>query len=110
MGCRPLPVGGRPVSADDYTPTTAEVEADWLNWQSMLAEDSDVEANSRAVMQWRRWLVAHDAEVARAAAAEAWDRAADRWYEFCQAEAATSDPDKLPTEPVNPYRKVATDE
>ncbi|MFL0711653.1 MAG: hypothetical protein ACJLS2_02420 [Microcella pacifica] len=56
-----------------YTPSDDEVMTDYLNMQSLIGDESDIDANYQAVLRWGRWLAAHDAEVARAAAEKAWD-------------------------------------
>ena len=56
---------------EPYTPSDDEVMTDYLNMQSLIGDESDIDANYQAVLRWGRWLAAHDAEVARAAAEKA---------------------------------------
>jgi len=61
---------------EPYTPSDDEVMTDYLNMQSLIGDESDIDANYQAVLRWGRWLAAHNAEVARAAAEKAWDEGA----------------------------------
>ena len=95
------------MSADEYTPTEDEVR---MAYGDARCVDPDDPAHSRGCPQdeeFYRFLVAHVAEVARAAKAEAWDEG----RESLAADMAkpVGENGMRPTT-LNPYRKEATDE
>lgn len=53
---------------DEYTPSTAEVEEQYIRHTFLPEGKTD---RVEALAEFRRWLAAHDAEVSRAAKAEA---------------------------------------
>lgn len=90
------------MTEQEYTHTTEEVKADYLNMQAFLADDSDTEANYRAVMQWSRWIAERDRQVAE----RAWDQGFKAGWAEC------NDPgpfvnDVWDAKTPNPHRKQA---
>lgn len=89
------------MSAEEYVPTMGEVRADYVRDHTRNFDEYQVGRTLTSQQayygdQFDRWLAAHDAEVTRAAKAEAWDEAiehGERWGLIAPGEA------------VNPYRK-----
>ena len=73
------------MSDDNYTPSDDEVMTDYLNMQSLVADEKDTEANYQALMRWQRWLASVRA---------------DAWDEAMSAAEEVDGPNYLP----NPYR------
>ena len=87
----------------DRTPTTEEVLDYWVNSQYPDTYGGDDVRASRA---FKRWLAAHDAEVAREAAAQHWDEghdagfyAREKWLPLGEGRDASE------STAQNPYRK-----
>lgn len=83
---------------DDYTPSTEEVKTDYLNMQSFVADEKDIDANYRALMKFNRWLAS--------VRADAWDEgyATRTEYERGIVAAYLDDADEYISAPANPYR------
>ena len=54
---------GRPVSDDEYTPTTGQLRHAWCHFPPPAGEPVARTVSDRRAAEFERWLAAHDAEV-----------------------------------------------
>ena len=88
------------MSDQDYTPTDDDIAVAYEHWGTSGDDWNYEQLKAQNRAEYSRWLIAHDAEVARVAAEKAWDEGARR---ICMMLDDEHDFDTF-WAPMNPYR------